>query len=196
MGLPRCQVSQSCIMILEGIYGPDLFPFSWQFDASDQDTCQIYWSLFFLDKIIGNSNSNSTLSRFFGQHCYHATSILPILRYVEGNSNQTCFTIKYYTDVCSSLFHLILSPFLVARSRWLEDLAGRPSPELGQKMWLPCKTCFLSTDPLQMLQWTNGSKMGWLQEVGHFTRVQCSTIQTISLIVYLCLSISWVFKCS
>ena len=151
---------------------------------------------FFLDKIIGNSNSNSTLSRFFGQHCYHATSILLILRYVEGYSNQNFFTIKYYTDVCSSLFHLILSPFLVARSRWLEDLAGRPSPELGQKMWLPCKTCFLSTDPLQMLHRTNGSKMGWLQEVGHFTRVQCSTIQTISLIVYLCLSISWVFKCS
>ena len=151
---------------------------------------------FFLDKIIGNSNSNSTLSRFFGQHCYHATSILLILRYVEGYSNQNFFTIKYYTDVCSSLFHLILSPFLVARSRWLEDLAGRPSPELGQKMWLPCKTCFLSTDPLQMLHRTNGSKMGWLQEVGHFTRVQCSTIQTISLIVYLCLSTSWVFKCS
>lgn len=72
---------------------------------------------FFLDKIIGNSNSNSTLSRFFGQHCYHATSILLILRYVEGYSNQNFFTIKYYTDVCSSLFHLILSPFLVARSR-------------------------------------------------------------------------------
>ena len=51
MGLPRCQVSQSCIMILEGIYGPDLFPFSLQFDASDQDTYQIYWSLFFWTKL-------------------------------------------------------------------------------------------------------------------------------------------------
>ena len=115
--------------------------------------------MFFWTKLSEIQLHIQLFSRFFGQHWYHATSILLIFR-------QKATVIKRVsqlsiTQMCvPSLFHLILSPFLVARSHWLEDLAGRPSPELGQKMWLPRKTCFLSTDPLQMLQMDKWFKDG------------------------------------